>query len=287
MVYRKPTHTDLYVQWDSNHPLSAKLSVVSSLFHRASVVCRDENDLRKEQEHLVTVLKYNGYPEWFINKGRLRSEKKHSVDNQDKSDNTNSANGNVKHKSFVVMDYIRGLSERIRDILKCRGVQVYFKSSNTLRKLLVSPKDKDPIWVKQDVIYNIPCSYGSCSSSYIGETGRILEERIKDHVTDQNSAIRKHHLDTQHPLPEPTDKDIKILGTEPNAFKRRVKEAIFIKANNPDLNQNVGKFDLPPIYDQLLTGGGRDKLVVKTNVKDAIPKTRIKAIGSQFQIITD
>ncbi len=62
VVYRKPTHTDLYVQWDSNHPLSAKLSVVSSLFHRASVVCRDENDLRKEQEHLETVLKFNGYP---------------------------------------------------------------------------------------------------------------------------------------------------------------------------------------------------------------------------------
>ena len=27
---------------------------------------------------------------------------------------------------------------------------------------------------------------------------------------------------------------------------------------------------------------GRNKLVVKRNVKDAIPKTRIKAIGSQF-----
>ena len=70
-------------------------------------------------------------------------------------------------------------------------------------------------------------------------------------------------------------------------FRRRVKEAIFIKANNPDLNQNVGKFDLPPIYDQLLTGGGRDKLVIKKNVKDAIPKTRIKAIGSHYQIISE
>ena len=42
VVYRRPTHTDLYVQWDSNHPLCAKLSVVSSLYHsmhRASTVC--------------------------------------------------------------------------------------------------------------------------------------------------------------------------------------------------------------------------------------------------------
>ncbi len=76
VVYRKPTYTDLYVQWESNHPLSAKLSVVSSLFYRASVVCRNAKDLEKEQEHLVTVLQYNGYPMWAINKGRNRSDRK-------------------------------------------------------------------------------------------------------------------------------------------------------------------------------------------------------------------
>ena len=53
------------------------------------------------------------------------------------------------------------------------------------------------------------------------------------------------------------------MGNKPNAFKRRVKEAIFIKANNPDLTQNVRKFDLPPIYDQLLTGGGATNLLSK------------------------
>ena len=37
----------------------------------------------------------------------------------------------------------------------------------------------------------------------------------------------------------------------------------------------------------LYIGGGRDKLFIKKNVKDAIPKTRIRAIGSQYEIITD
>ena len=27
-VYRKPTHTDLYLQWESHHPLSSKYSVI-------------------------------------------------------------------------------------------------------------------------------------------------------------------------------------------------------------------------------------------------------------------
>ena len=66
-----------------------------------------------------------------------------------------------------------------------------------------------------------------------------------------------------HPLPNVEDKDVKIIGVETNAFRRRVKESIYIKVNEPELNQNVGKYNLPPIYDQLLTGGGQDKLVIK------------------------
>ena len=214
--------------------------MVSSLFHRASVVCRNEQELQKEQEHLQTVLQYNGYPKWAINKGRLRSEKK-DKSNSDNDNNSVNSGQKAKHKSFVAMDYVKGLSEQIRDVLKGKGVQVFFKSSNTLRKLLVSPKDKDPKGLKQDVIYHIPCSYDSCGATYIGETGRILQERIKDHTSDQNSAIRKHHLNTRHPLPNLENKDIKIIGVESNPFKRRVKEAIFIKPNNPELNQNIGK----------------------------------------------
>ena len=38
-VYRKPTHTEQHLQWDSHHHLSAKFSVISTLSHRAKTVC--------------------------------------------------------------------------------------------------------------------------------------------------------------------------------------------------------------------------------------------------------
>ena len=38
-VYRKPTHRDRYLDYDSNHFISAKLSVIHTLIHRPKQVC--------------------------------------------------------------------------------------------------------------------------------------------------------------------------------------------------------------------------------------------------------
>ena len=46
-VYRKPTHTDQYLQWDSYHHLSAKYSVINTLTHRAKTVCNKYELIQK------------------------------------------------------------------------------------------------------------------------------------------------------------------------------------------------------------------------------------------------
>ena len=51
-VYRKPIHTEQYLQWDSHHHLSAKFSVINTLNHRAQTVCSNPELLYKEKDHL-------------------------------------------------------------------------------------------------------------------------------------------------------------------------------------------------------------------------------------------
>ena len=61
-VYRKPIHTYLYLQWDSNHTIASKYSVVSTLHHRAGVICSSPELLQQEEKHLHQALTRCNYP---------------------------------------------------------------------------------------------------------------------------------------------------------------------------------------------------------------------------------
>ena len=59
-VYRKRTHTNLYLHQLSHHHPANKHSVLSSLIHRAHALC-DQDSLPQELDFFTTVLKQNGY----------------------------------------------------------------------------------------------------------------------------------------------------------------------------------------------------------------------------------
>ena len=97
-------------------------------------------------------------------------------------------------------------------------------------------------------IYWYQCGDLSCDDEYIGETSRTFGERYKGHLKDP-SPIHHHSMQTGHPT---NQNNFQIIGREGHNLDRNIKESIFIRVNNPTLNNNIGKFNLPHIWDRVL-----------------------------------
>ena len=143
-VYRKPTHTDLYLQWDSHHPISSKCSVVGTLHHRTKYICSSPHMLQQEEDHLSKVLTRCRYPTWAIN----RVKKKMRTPAQKKK-NKNIANIQQNcQRPYMVVPYYQGLSENLKRTCNKYGVQVHFRGGVTIKNILMAPKEQDPMLKK-------------------------------------------------------------------------------------------------------------------------------------------
>ena len=189
-VYRKPTHTDRYLDYNSNQTISAKLSVIHTLTHRAKQVCSTSELLAKEMDHLHKVLQDNHYPPQFCQQGKPK---------QKTYKKPNPSMEKFIEGARVVIPYIKGLSEQYRHTLAKYRVRVFFKGTSTIKSLLMHRKDPIPDAHKTDIIYHWKCPANNCTAEYIDETNRSLKERVSDHRNQTTSAITNHHISTKHP----------------------------------------------------------------------------------------
>ena len=148
----------------------------------------------------------------------------------------------------MVLPYVTGLSERLKNTCNKHRVQVYYKGSNTIEGLLMAPKDKDHITKKSGIIYRFKCNRVDCDDEYIGELSRTFGERFKEHLKPP-SPIYDHYNITGHST---TIENFSIVGREDQNLIRAIKEAIYIRVNNPSLNKDIGKYHLPHVWDEVL-----------------------------------
>ena len=82
--------------------------------------------------------------------------------------NTHIFDPNIFKKTFVVAPYVQGVSEKVKRVFSNYGISTCFKPHQTLRQLLVAPKDKTKVQEQAGVVYRIPCE--GCNKVYVGET---------------------------------------------------------------------------------------------------------------------
>ena len=100
-----------------------------------------------------------------------------------------------------------------------------------------SIKDKTKFEHQQDLVYYEKCTEPSCRDNYVGETGRRIIERIKDHSgRDHASHMVKHNIETSHTDVNTTNFKIIDMNFSNNKRKRKIVESLWIKDLRPTLN---------------------------------------------------
>ena len=99
---------------------------------------------------------------------------------------------------------------------------------------------------KKGVVYEVPC--GECEQVYVGETGRNLKERLKEHQyavkENPKNGIAAHACQQQHAV----DWDAaKVRCTEQHYWKRKVLEAIHIWQQPNTSNLDCG-LQINPVW---------------------------------------
>ncbi len=190
LVYRKSTHTDQYLSFQSHHPLHQKLGVIRTLLDRCYNIVTEESDQKKEVEHIEQALRKCGYPDWSFKrvKDQLANKKERPEIKEEKDPSE-------KCKDMVVLPYVKGLTEKLTRIFRKHKISTAVKPHQTLRNILVHPKDKIEDSKKCGVVYRISCK--NCPKQYIGETGRQLGVRINEHQNEADKVNETVHTRSQ------------------------------------------------------------------------------------------
>ena len=88
------------------------------------------------------------------------------------------------------------------------------------------------------------------SLSYIGESSRCLENRVREHCSHVTSAIYQHSVSSNHPIANISH--FKIIDQDNKQVGREAREAIHIRTNKLALHHNVGKMYILEIFNNFL-----------------------------------
>jgi len=161
-VYRKPTHTDRYLERTSNHHPRQKRGIIKTLVERAKCIC-DPKHLTEELQHLNKVLQSNGYSKREIKRAINPNKSAHKDKEQ------------VAGKVFL--PYVQNVTDRIGKLMERHKFKVIYRPTTKIQEMLRSAKDKrEPLLTAG--VYRTLCS---CGEVYIGTTKQSTQTRVKEH----------------------------------------------------------------------------------------------------------
>uniref|UniRef100_A0A7I4YFD5 Reverse transcriptase domain-containing protein n=1 Tax=Haemonchus contortus TaxID=6289 RepID=A0A7I4YFD5_HAECO len=253
--YRKTSSKNILLHATSAHPQAVKRAVVSNMLRTATSVCTGEAERLESRRLACEIAAVNGYT---VSRGCKKSR-------------TNTQRVTPRNKLPLCLPFISDkVSNAIQRSIFRAGlqdvVQLVNIPNNNIKQLLVRNRLYDKQCITKDciicpygktgdcaligVIYQIECR--TCGSTYIGETGRQLATRIKEHLASMRrgsliTALGRHKIEEHNG--DNFEVKCTILAQETEISARKALEAFWIFKRNPEMN---GRDECPSITNDLL-----------------------------------
>ena len=248
-IYRKPTFTGVYTHFQSFLPGVYKVGLLSTLLFRYFSICSTYQLFLLEIVEFKKIFLKNGYPTKFIDRCVKKFLERLAVKKVVKDTVP-------KREYFITLPYLGPLSNKIQKriksvfqkILPSGKINIAFKTQLRMSHFFKF-KDIVPSDLVSHIIYHYKCS--SCNAGYIGETSVHSKVRWCQHlgvscftgapVVSNITAILEH---LKRKKCNSDLSDFTILARECDHSKRLIKESLFIKFYDYELNKQVNSAKL-------------------------------------------
>ena len=249
-VYRKPSSTVLGTNFFSFIPLRFKHNSILCKIDRAYKICSNWLNFHKEICYLQKKFSTNFFPPHMFDK--IVASYLDSIFRPQMVDFSV-----PKMVVYLKLPFLgpksTDLTKLLKEILTPLFPHVDFKyilSNSFNLGSFFRVKERIPKLLRSSVVYKYTCA--SCNACYIGETSLQLTVRISKHkglsfrtglplTNPENSAIRDHAFQQDHPI---LNDNFAIIKPFNSVTDGRILESIYIKSQNPSLNNNISSIRL-------------------------------------------
>ena len=196
--YKKPAKKPLFVHHQSAIPTKSKLNFIRNERKRIEDRCSSHISATQHLNTFDDILHLNGYPEKSIEQTK-RPQKTQRNPQPAKTE-----------WSYLKIPYIsERLNHRITNIFRKENIPLriahkYYtlkqaqSHTSTERKYT---RDKCPIsnaglCLRRNAVYQLMCN--SRDQQYIASTTRFIHNRVKEHLNNENSSVKKHIYSCQN-----------------------------------------------------------------------------------------
>lgn len=176
-IYRKPTATDTIIHNTSNHPQQHKNAAIRQLVTRLEKIPLSGEAYAKELQTIYTIATNNGYRKDLVDKIRSNILQPRRQDEKNKDEKS----------TWTSLTYMGKSTFKLAKFFRKHNINTAFKTMNNLGKILRNNTNDIDTLDKQGV-YKLTCT---CQHSYIGQTGRKIKTRFREHIRDFNKRLKR------------------------------------------------------------------------------------------------